>query len=113
MLSRLWSAGGGLISIQVLQELYVTLTNRAKMAMGLAEARTVISNLGAWQVYSPVLEDVLAAADGAARWNISFWDSLIVVAAKASGANVIWSEDLNHSQRYDGLEVRNPFLGQA
>ena len=113
LVSRLWDEGGGLLSVQVLQELFVTLTNRAKLATDGRQARGVIAAFSVWRVYSPAADDVLAAIDAAAAWRISFWDSLILVAARAIDAKVVWSEDLNHGQSYDGVSVRNPFLAEV
>ena len=50
------------------------------------------------------------ALDEQARWKISLWDSLILAAARASGASELITEDLNHGQDYDGVKVINPFL---
>src|SRR5205807_8244343 len=93
LMARLWAGGGGLVSTQVLQELYLTLTNRAKVAMEIRAARALVVNLSVWSVYSPSAEDVVAAIDRAQDWQISLWDSLIIVAASASSASVVWSED--------------------
>jgi predicted nucleic acid-binding protein len=109
LMARLWAGGGGLLSVQVLQELFVTLTNRAKVAMDHQLARSVIANLTVWKVYATRPEDVLAAIDGVAEWQVSFWDSLILTAARSSGASVVWSEDLSDGRSYGGLPVRNPF----
>jgi predicted nucleic acid-binding protein len=109
LMARLWARGGGLLSVQVLQELFVTLTNRAKIAMDHSLARSVIANLSVWNVYTPAPEDVLVAIDGAAEWQVSFWDSLILTAARSSGASLVWSEDLSHGRSYGGLPVQNPF----
>jgi predicted nucleic acid-binding protein len=44
------------------------------------------------------------------RWErISFWDSLIIEAALASGATRLYSEDLQHGRAIDGLKIENPF----
>ncbi len=43
------------------------------------------------------------------RYQISFWDSLILAAAEAGGAEVLYTEDLNDGQKYVGILVRNPF----
>ena len=40
---------------------------------------------------------------------IHFWDGMIVRAAAALGSEVIWTEDLNAGQSYEGIGVRNPF----
>lgn len=44
------------------------------------------------------------------RYQLSYWDAAIVAAAKALGAGVLYSEDLNHRQLYDGVRVENPFI---
>jgi predicted nucleic acid-binding protein len=43
------------------------------------------------------------------RYRISFWDALIVSAAEAAGAQVLYTEDLNDGQQYGQVTVRNPF----
>jgi predicted nucleic acid-binding protein len=43
-------------------------------------------------------------------WQVSFWDAMLLVAAKASGAGRLWSEDLTHGQTVNGVEISNPFL---
>ena len=45
------------------------------------------------------------------RWQVSFWDGLIVAAAKRSGATELLTEDLNHGQDYGGIRAVNPFKG--
>jgi predicted nucleic acid-binding protein len=105
----LWDQGGGVISVQVLQELYVTLTHQARLSMDHAQAREIVANFSTWSVYAPDAENVLAAIDAAGHWRVSFWDALIFFAAHASGASLVWSEDLNDGQSYDGVVVRNPF----
>ena len=43
------------------------------------------------------------------RYQISFWDALILAAAESGGAGVVYTEDLNHGQRYGSVLVQNPF----
>jgi predicted nucleic acid-binding protein len=45
-------------------------------------------------------------------WQVSFWDSMILTAALRARANIVWSEDLNDGQSYDGAVVHNPFSTQ-
>ena len=42
------------------------------------------------------------------QYQISFWDSLILAAAEAGGAEVLYTEDLNDGQKYGGILVRIP-----
>jgi predicted nucleic acid-binding protein len=109
LVSRLWDARAGILSVQVLQELFVSLTRKVPQRLPAFEARQIVSDLASWRVFAPDAEDVLEAIDGSTRWQISFWDAMVVTAARRAGADAIWSEDLNDRQRYDGVEVRNPF----
>lgn len=43
------------------------------------------------------------------RFGLSFWDALILQAAQSSGAGTLYTEDLNHGQRYGSVEAINPF----
>jgi predicted nucleic acid-binding protein len=43
---------------------------------------------------------------------ISFWDALIVQAARIAGASVLYSEDLQHGATLGGISVVNPFLAE-
>jgi predicted nucleic acid-binding protein len=74
-------------------------------------ARAAISDLLSWPVVEPTGQDVLEAIDTAARWQVSFWDAMLLTAANKAGATTLWTEDLNDGQRYDGVTVRNPFQG--
>lgn len=51
---------------------------------------------------------VKAASNVQARWQPSFWDSLIVAAAQRCGATQLWSEHLSAGQRYGEVTVINP-----
>lgn len=110
LLNRLWVARTGALSLQVLQEAYVTLTRKLRPTYAPADARTIISDLSTWRsVVEPTRRDVLDAAERSELWSISFWDALILVAARRAGASILWSEDLSDGQTYDGVVVQNPF----
>lgn len=109
LLGRLREAGSGVVSIQVLQELFVTLTKKAAPPLSPGEARAVVSDMATWQVIRPAAEDVLDAVDAAMRWRVSFWDAMLLTTARKAQADTLWSEDLNDGQHYDGVVVRNPF----
>ena len=56
---------------------------------------------------------LLYAGSGAIRYRLSYWDAAITVAARRLGCDILYSEDLNHGQDYDGVKVVNPFLAVA
>jgi predicted nucleic acid-binding protein len=76
------------------------------------EAKKLVSYLAELRVVTIDADHIIAAIDMHARYRISFWDSLIVVGAKAARASLILSEDLGHMQVYDGVRVENPFVTQ-
>ena len=56
-------------------------------------------------------DSIVEALDLEERYQISFWDALVIRAAHASGAEVLYSEDLSHGQMYGSVRVMNPFVG--
>ncbi len=113
LLRRLWQSGEGALSVQVLQEFFVTVTRKVANPLSNRRARELVADLSTWRVVAPGPPDVLEAIDAAERWQVSFWDALVLVAARAAGADVLWTEDLNPGQAYDGLVVRNPVAAGA
>jgi len=109
LLLRLLDDSKGLLSVQVLMEFFVAVTRKIPKPLSPKTASQVIRDLSFWTVFSPAAEDVLAGIGIADKYRISFWDAMIVRAAQATGASVLWSEDLNHGQIYEGVEVKNPF----
>ena len=97
-------------SAQELQEFYAAAVTKQRLQMTHDEAVAVLRSLTAFPVW-PISRDlVLEAVKAKQRFGISYWDAAIVVAAKQMGCNVLYSEDLNHGQQYDGVRAVNPFL---
>jgi len=94
------------ISAQVLQEFYVTLVKRG---LDTYEALRIVEDYAQWEVVTNDALLTLQAIKNSLRFRISFWDGLIIAAADKAGADIVYSEDLNHSQKYSGLAVINPF----
>lgn len=110
LVERLWHDRSGVLSTQVLQELYVSL-RKAPQPIPPAEARQVVADYLRWEVVVNTGESVLEATDFETRYRLSFWDALIVQAATASGVDTLYSEDLSHGQMYGAVRVVNPFAG--
>jgi len=108
-LQALWQNESGLISTQVLQEFYVTVSRKLSRPLPGRTAREVITTYGAWPIYRPDVDDLIAATELEERHQLSFWDSLIIVSALRSGAAMLLTEDLQDGQRFDGLEIISPF----
>ncbi|HKW99586.1 MAG TPA: PIN domain-containing protein [Bryobacteraceae bacterium] len=97
------------LSTQVLQEFFVTVTRKATR-ISTREAKELVRQLAELPVVTIESDHILAAIELHSRYQISFWDALIIVAAKAARASVVLSEDLGHGQVYDGVRVENPFV---
>jgi predicted nucleic acid-binding protein len=113
LIRELWQSGEGCLSVQVLQEFYVNVTQKVARPLAPEEAGQIVADLAAWQAHRPVVEDVLDAIRLQERYRISFWDAMIVASATQMDCQTIWSEDLNPGQVYGQVTVLNPFAEQA
>lgn len=111
LVERLWESGKGVLSLQVLQEYFVTVTRKLSRPMDRRTALEAVEQYLAWHVVEPDGAMLLSAIQLADKNRLSFWDALVVQAALEGGCAVLYTEDLNHGQRFDSLEIRNPFLG--
>lgn len=112
-LEELWRTRSGRLSVQVLQEYYVTVTQKLEPGLDPADARADVRALTAWGPLPPdamLLEDAWGLED---RHALSFWDALIVAAAARLGCGHLLSEDLQDGQSFDGVTVVNPFVHPA
>ena len=113
LVEELWEARAGVVSTQVLQELAVNLRRKAKKLLNAKATRDVVSDYLTWQIVVNGGDSILEALDLEAKYQISFWDALIVQAAHVSGAEVLYSEDLSDGQAYGAVRVINPFRAGA
>jgi predicted nucleic acid-binding protein len=104
-----WETKSGLISTQVLQELYVALTGKLSKKLTLKEARELLKDFLSWPIEQITPNDIIGATEFQERYKYSFWDSLIIVVAQKSGANVLYSEDMQDGQKFGDLIIKNPF----
>jgi predicted nucleic acid-binding protein len=105
--TSLWKTRRGRISFQVLEEFYVQVTRKWPQARDLARAE--VRDLLAWR---PVAVDAALIARAwriQDRFRLSFWDALIVAAAKVAACRYLLTEDLQSDQNLDGVLVVNPF----
>jgi predicted nucleic acid-binding protein len=109
LLEELWADRSGVVSTQVLQEFYVVATRKFQPPMRRSEAREIITLYATWSVVQVDVGLILDAAALEERAQLSFWDALIVEAARRAGAVRLVSEDLQTGRRIAGIAVENPF----
>lgn len=98
----------GVVSLQVLQEYFVTVTR--KLHLDARIARRKVELLAEFDVAAPDVGDILAAIDLHRLHTINFWDALLVRAAKQTGCSVLLSEDMQGHGEIEGVHIVNPFL---
>jgi predicted nucleic acid-binding protein len=108
-MTHLWETQTGRLSFQVLQEFYVTVTEKLKPGLNSEEARRDVRSLLAWQpvaMEARVLEGAWLIQD---QHKVSWWDALILSAARVAECRYLLSEDLQEDQELGTLKIINPF----
>ena len=109
VLEGLWADRSGVVSTQVLQEFYVVATRKFNPPLRRADAREILALYSTWLVMQVDVEMILDAATLEDEAQLSFWDALIVEAARRAGADRIVSEDFGAGRRIAGVSIVNPF----
>lgn len=101
------------VSAQVLNEFYVTVTRKITSPLSPGDARDAVGSLAELEVVPVTRNLVVDALDAGQRYQLSHWDPLIVEAASRSGCEILFTEDLSSGSILRGVTITNPFLGQA
>ena len=110
VLSLLWTNRTGVLSTQVVQELFVSVTQKVKNPIPPEAAKEIVSDLLRWPLVVNDGKNILRAVDLQVRYHFSFWDSLILQAAIASKSEFLLSEDFQSGQVVESVTIFNPFL---
>lgn len=104
-----WRQRAGRISSQVLNEFYNNAISKFRQTITVQDARAQVLRLRQWQ--PPHLDTY--TVDGAwalqDRYQLSYWDALIVSSAQQQGCACLLSEDLQHGQMLGTVRIVNPF----
>jgi predicted nucleic acid-binding protein len=110
ILSLLWTHRTGVLSTQVLQELFVSLTQEVRNPIPSKAARKIIADFLHWPLVVNDGKHILNAIDIQMKYHFSFLDSLILQAAVVSKSEFLLSEDFQDRQVIESLTIVNPFL---
>jgi predicted nucleic acid-binding protein len=94
------------ISTQVLQEFYVTCTAKLKIKPILVKG--MMHGFQNMEVVTVVADLINEAVDTSVQYQISFWDSLVVVSAESAKCQYLITEDLNEGQIIRNVKILNP-----
>jgi predicted nucleic acid-binding protein len=109
LLLGLWNDRQGVLSVQVLQEFYVTVTRKLKKPLRSPVASDIVREYLTWTVVEYTGALLLGAIELQAAAQLSFWDAMVVQAAKEARCERLYTEDLNPGQRFGSVVVVNPF----
>jgi len=107
--SYCWQRQCGRISTQVLNEFYSNARKKFTSAISAGDARAEVRRYQHWQPWAIDHATVESAWAIESRFDLNYWDALIVAAAQQQGCGHLLSEDLQHGQQIDGVQVVNPF----
>ena len=109
VLGELWRSRSGALSTQVLQEFYVVATRKFDPRLSRRGARDLVDAYSNWQLVQIDVPLILAASELEERHTLSFWDALIVEAARRAGATRLVTGDLQAGRWITGVLIDNPF----
>ena len=109
LLAELWESELGALSTQVLQEFYVVATSKFDPPMPRHQAREIVNDYAEWELVRIDVLIIVNASQLEERHQISFWDALIIEAAKRAGATTLKTEDLADGSKINGVLIENPF----
>ena len=109
-LEYLWKHECGKISAQVLNEYYVTVTQKLKPGLSKEQARADLRALAVWRPLDVSSTLIEAAWDTQDKYGYSWWDSLVITSALFLDCTYLLSEDMQHEQKIANLTIINPFV---
>lgn len=109
-MTYLWKGRTGRLSYQVLTEFYITVTHKLEPGMEPQRARRNVRLFFTWhpvQIDARAVETAWHVQD---RYRLSWWDALIVSAARSAGCQYLLTEDLRSGEEFLEIKIVNPFL---
>ena len=107
ILSDLQRDGSGLVSLQVLRELTNVLFRKGGFSV--ADVRTIMDGMSVFPCVEDSRETLDHALEIKSKYDLQFYDAMIIATAKAAGCDLIYSEDMGDGAIYEGILVKNPF----
>jgi predicted nucleic acid-binding protein len=108
LLDALLASRNACISTQVLQEFAHVLLQKMKLSANSVYAAT--KAMDGFELFQISRETILLAIDIFQSTSLSFWDAMIVAAAKSAGSSILLTEDFSHGQTIAGVRIHNPFI---
>ncbi len=101
--------GSMVLSTQVLQEFYVTVTKMGQRMLTKEAASEIVNDLSEFPLIQVNKSIIVRAMKRHQTKMFSFWDSLIVEAALQAGCSTLLTEDMQDGLVIDAMTIQNPF----
>jgi len=98
------------LSVQVLQEFYVTVTRKFAQPLSAEDALACVEQFLAFPVIPNETFLLTTGILNSLKYQVSYWDGAIIAAAESLHVETLFTEDLNHGQHYGTVQAVNPFL---
>ena len=95
------------VSSQVLKEFANFAFKKTKKSA--AQINAMLAKIGSYSFVADTKELIYDATTGNEKWQVGFYDALMLAAANKAGCTAIYTEDLNDGQVYDTVKTINPF----
>lgn len=109
LISQFGSDGQLIVSTQVLQELYVTLSKMGQQSLPAEDAEEIVNDFAEYPLVQVDKMIISSAMKRHRSEAFSFWDSLIVEAALQANCQILFSEDMQDGRQIGQLVIQNPF----
>ena len=110
IMDGLWETSKGVLSLQVLKEFFVTVTEKLANKMDFRDAKAAVIDLLSWNIFYETRSSLERTFEIIQKHHLSLWDANIISAAILSDCNTVYSEDLQHNQTIEGVRIINPLL---
>ncbi len=110
IMDGLWETSKGVLSLQVLKEFFVTVTEKLANKMDFRDAKAAVIDLLSWNIFYETRPSLERTFEIIQKHHLSLWDANIISAAILSDCNTVYSEDLQHNQTIEGVRIINPLL---
>jgi predicted nucleic acid-binding protein len=104
-----WTRRCGRTSAQVLNEFYVNARRKFPSAISAGDARAVVRRYQHWSPWQNDQATVETAWGIETRYGFSYWDALVLAAAQQQGCAYVISENMQHGQQVDSVQILDPF----
>ena len=98
------------ISTQVLNEFFVTVTQKIEKTLSIEVAKKEIMLLKCLEVVEIDIDMIIQAIEILQKYKLSYWDALIISASKKAKCTLLYSEDLSAGKVIESIKITNPFI---